>query len=198
MAGTFFNHYLKENKGDFYKFALVTRPFREPNVQDYDFIRHYSHLCGENGKVLVFLPNTLEEGHITPESTKEVLEIYCQDLENVIVAIAAKTPERSVKDFGNISFKYCNDKSQIYILAADRDAEDIQAKKAIQDYYKKNFADIYVIDPQATAFAIEGTITPRDFLSAIGDGKRCHDYMPGHLSEEDKARAAKLLSAAVN
>lgn len=183
MAG-FLQHYLKENKGDFYKFALIDYPFREPNAEDYAFIEKYSRMTSGEGKAVVFLDPRPARGHISPDATKRILEIYCSNLPNVILATASKTPEDSVRSFGEISFKYCNGKEQIYILACERNEEDIQRKNNIKEAYARAYPDIYVIDPQTTAWDEARVIDRTEFMKAAAAKKDLSAFMPSHLSEE--------------
>lgn len=189
----FFQHYLKENKGDFYKFALINQPLHEPNAEDFAFIEHYSRLAGEQGKAIVFLDSKPAKGHISPKSTKRILEIYCSTLPNVILATASSTPEDSVRSFGEISFKYCNGKEQIYILACESNEEDIQRRRNIKDEYARAYPDIYVIDPQTTAWKGTHIIDRQELLSAAAAGKNLASFMPAHLTDSQVIEVQRLL-----
>lgn len=136
----FVTFFLLESIDDGVKFALIPWQTFPPHKGHYEFIKHYSDLIGENGKVVVFIENNSNK-----KLCKDILSEYVSDLPNVIISVASKSAIQSVKDFGTEASKISN--SSTIVLACTRGSKAISQMIEIKKHYEQNYPDCYVIHP---------------------------------------------------
>lgn len=199
MHKTFEQHFLLESKNDCVKFALIPVYFRPPHKGHYAMLKHYNDLVGDNGKVIVFMDSTngSNENDFPVQNAKEILEIYCKNLPNVIIAYAPKDPFTSIYGFGKTAYKVCGEKQPIVLFGCTKKSDEIAKCQKAKQFYEKHYSDIYVIDPTTTAtnigYAGETAISETDFQNATNDKEKVKAFLPEHLSDEDIEKVVELL-----
>lgn len=174
-------------------YALIPGAFNPPHAGHYQMIEHLSKICGPTGLATIVISRpsakkvrTTADGRvITPEQIKKVLEIYCKNLKNTNIIIAEGSPVKYCYDFG------ANIESGTVIFGTSKKGEDIKRWDRVKQYYEENYPGITVMDPSDTT--LEPIANARDFRAAFPDKKKMVQFIPNHLSDEEKNEVLNIL-----
>lgn len=189
---SFFSYYLKESDTQDTYYAVVPGSFKPPHKGHYAMIKHYSDMVGTDGKVFVYIskPSPRSERTtalgkpISAEIAREILALYCANLPNVSIKVSEISPVKDAYDFGK------NINSGTVIFGCSKKGDDIKRWNNVKSYYQKNYPNVYVVDPVTTAVDATssevGAVSASDFRNAFGDKEKMKQFLPDHLSEQQK------------
>lgn len=180
-------------------YALVPGSYKPPHKGHYAMFKYYSEMVGNNGQVVVIVSNPKKAIRTTPtgksfsaETAKEIIEIYCKNLGNVVVEIAEKSPVQTCYNFADRI-----DGGTLMFGVAKKD-NAMDRFKGIQAYIEKHFPGITCLSPEITAMDVvkngDLAISVTDFREVIGDREKMAEFLPEHLSNSDKNKVLDLLS----
>lgn len=175
---------LESSQDDSLKYALVPFDQFPPHKGHYAFIKHYSDLIGQDGKVVVFLAKK--------KYLKELMSEYVSDLPNVIISVASVSPMDSVKNFGQEALKFSN--SATIVLACSGGSKAIHQMEQVKAYYASQYPDCYVIDPKTTTCDNDGSVSDNLFIRALSDKNEVVKYLPDHLNKEQQTKVVSILT----
>lgn len=198
---SFFHKYaplLLEGFNEEIKYALIPGSFKPPHKGHYAMFEYYSNMVGSNGKVIIFISDPKKAKRLTAEGkeipasvVKQIIDIYCKNLGNVIAEIAPISPVKSVYDFGEKL------DSGILIFGCSKKDDDLKRFRTVKNYVEEHFPQLQVIDPLTTAVDVTNNqnvaISASDFRNSFGDKEKMKTFLPDHLSEQDKNKVIDLL-----
>lgn len=198
----FFQRYaslLLEGYEEAVKYALIPGSFKPPHKGHYAMFEYYSKMVGPTGKVVIFISDPKKAKRLTAEGkeipasvVKQIIDIYCKNLGNVITEIAP-IPVKAVYDFGGKL------DSGILIFGCSKKDDDLKRFRTVKNYVEEHFPQLQVIDPLTTAVDVTNNqdvaISASDFRNSFGDVEKMKTFLPDHLSEADKNKVINLLSS---
>lgn len=190
---------LLEGFNEAVKYALIPGSFKPPHKGHYAMFEHYSQLVGQTGKVVIFISDPKKAKRLTAEGkeipasvVKQIIDIYCKNLSNVITEIAP-IPVKAVYDFGEKL------DSGILIFGCSKKDDDLKRFRTVKNYVEEHFPQLQVIDPLTTAVDVTNNqdvaISASDFRNSFGDKDKMKTFLPDHLSEQEKEKVVNLLLA---
>lgn len=200
---SFFQRYaplLLEGFNEEIKYALIPGSFKPPHKGHYAMFEHYSRMVGPMGKAIISISDPKKAKRLTAEGkeipasvAKEIIDIYCKNLGNVITEISSIPPITALCNFA------VNLDSGIIILGCSKKDDDLKRFRTVKKYLEVHAPQIQVIDPLTTAVDVinnqDAAISASDFRNSFGDRDKMKSFLPNHLSEQEKEKVVNLLLA---
>ena len=185
--------------------ALISGSFKPPHAGHFDMIQKYADKADEvvvlisNPKSKKSLRPTCFGTYITPEMSKDVLDLYVQKygLKNIEVIVS---PEPSPI---TAMFKYVDDnlKDVDVIFGVSKKDDDLKRFSNIQKYADElhNKNNVNILDPSTTAvepYEANGKpISATDIRNNLDKPDVVKPMLPAKLSDADVEKVLEILSA---
>jgi len=199
--GTFADFY--RNKGNTWStkpdIAIVPGSFKPPHKGHYDMVKQYSDLA-YNVHVLISAPSaksqrTTSAGTvITPEMSKQIFDLYVQNLDNVTVEISdipspVGAAYAMIEALGTSPEPIPNSVGKKIALGASKKDGDWTRWSGAKEWAEKKGLNVEVYDPKLTAVDVsnkpDGTpYSASSIRSNISNPELFIDDIPEHVSPE--------------
>lgn len=170
------------------KYILIFRDMFPPLVTEYDFIKHYSDMVSEDDRVIVMIKN----GEFA-EVTRDVLNLYCQYMKNVVLHVTNKDEEELILGVCEKIIMPNGGGTLLFGCTSD----EITKYKNTRQLVSKKYPQVIVIDPISTSYDNNTVVNSQEALNSIEDADVMVKFIPNHLTDDEvKEVILKLQTAA--